>query len=67
MMARMPEFYLCGRPLQSIFELLGTNENDLTYRMDTAVQALDDVINAVQRGRQSRGDELVPTRDLGPW
>ncbi|MBK5332637.1 MAG: PAS domain S-box protein [Ilumatobacteraceae bacterium] len=44
-----------------------SNEDELTHRMDTAVQALDDVINAVQRGRQSRGAELVPTRDLGPW
>ena len=44
-----------------------SNEAELTYRMDTAVQALDDVINAVQRGRQSRGAELVATRDLGPW
>ena len=44
-----------------------SNESDLTYRMDTAVEALDDVINAVQRGRQSRGAELISTRDLGPW
>lgn len=44
-----------------------SNETDLTYRMDTAVQALDDVIHAVQRGRRSRSEELVPTRDLGPW
>ena len=43
------------------------NETELTERMDTAVQALDDVINAVQRGRQSQGPELVATRDLGPW
>ena len=44
-----------------------SNETELKYRMDTAVQALDDVINAVQRGRQSQGPELVATRDLGPW
>ena len=44
-----------------------SNETDLTYRMETAVQAVDDIINAIQRDRQSRGPELVPTRDLGPW
>lgn len=44
-----------------------SNQTDLTDRMDTAVQALDDVINAVQRGRRSRGAELIPTRDLSPW
>jgi hypothetical protein len=44
-----------------------SNETDLTYRMDTAVQALDDVINTVQRGRQSRGPEMVPTTNLDPW
>ena len=44
-----------------------SNESELTYRMDTAVEAVDDIINAIQRDRQSRGPELVPTRDLGPW
>ena len=44
-----------------------SNETDLTYRMDTAVQAVDDIINAIQRDRRSRGPELIPTRDLGPW
>ena len=44
-----------------------SNETDLTYRMDTAVQAVDDIINAIQRDRRSRGAELIPTRDLGPW
>lgn len=44
-----------------------SNEAELTDRMDTAVQALDDVINAVQRSRQSQGPELIGTRDLGPW
>lgn len=44
-----------------------SNEAELTDRMDTAVQALDDVINAVQRSRQSQGPELIATRDLGPW
>ena len=44
-----------------------SNGNDLTYRMDTAVQALDDVINTVQRGRQSRGPEMVPKTNLDPW
>ena len=44
-----------------------SNEMELIARMDTAVQALDDVINAVQRGRQSHGPELIATRDLGPW
>ena len=44
-----------------------SNESELTYRMDTAVQAVDDIINAIQRDRRSRGPELIPTRDLGPW
>jgi uncharacterized coiled-coil protein SlyX len=44
-----------------------SNETDLTFRMDTAVQAVDDIINAIQRDRRSRGAELIPTRDLGPW
>lgn len=44
-----------------------SNGTDLTYRMETAVQAVDDIINAIQRDRQSRGADLVPTRDLGPW
>jgi len=43
------------------------NETDLTYRMDAAVQTVDDIINAIQRDRQHRGAELIPTRDLGPW
>jgi sensor histidine kinase regulating citrate/malate metabolism len=41
------------------------NETELSRRMDAAVQALDDVINTVQRGRQTQG--LTPTRDFGPW
>lgn len=44
-----------------------SNETELRDRMDTAVQALDDVIDAVQRGRQSQGANLVATRDFGPW
>jgi PAS domain-containing protein len=44
-----------------------SNETELTYRMDSAVQAVDDIINAIQRDRQSRGPDLIPTRDLGPW
>lgn len=44
-----------------------SNETELTYRMDTAVEAVDDIINAIQRDRQSRGAELIATRDLGPW
>jgi uncharacterized coiled-coil protein SlyX len=44
-----------------------SNETDLTYRMDTAVEAVDDIINAIQRDRRVRGAELIPTRDLGPW
>ena len=44
-----------------------SNPTELTYRMDTAVQSVDDIINAIQRDRQSRGPELIPTRDLGPW
>lgn len=44
-----------------------TNETDLSQRMDSAVQALDDVISAVQRGRQRPGTELISARDLGPW
>jgi hypothetical protein len=44
-----------------------SNETELTNRMDTAVQAVDDIINGIQRDRQTRGAELIPTRDLGPW
>ena len=44
-----------------------SNEPELRQRLDTAVEALDDVINAVQRGRQTQGPELIATRDLGPW
>ena len=44
-----------------------SNETELTYRMDTAVQAVDDIINAIQRDRRSLGPALIPTRDLGPW
>ncbi|MEY2522646.1 MAG: fold [Ilumatobacteraceae bacterium] len=44
-----------------------SNETDLTFRMDTAVEAVDDIINSIQRDRRSRGAELIPTRDLGPW
>ncbi len=44
-----------------------SNETELTYRMDTAVQAVDDIINAIQRDRRTRSAELIPTRDLGPW
>ena len=43
------------------------NETELTYRMDTAVQAVDDIINGIQRDRRTRGADLIPTRDLGPW
>ena len=44
-----------------------SNEMELTYRMDTAVQAVDDIINGIQRDRRTRGADLIPTRDLGPW
>lgn len=44
-----------------------SNETELTYRMDTAVEAVDDIINAIQRDRRSLGPALIPTRDLGPW
>jgi hypothetical protein len=44
-----------------------SNQTELTSRMDTAVEALDDIINAIQRDRRSRGPELIATRDLGPW
>jgi PAS domain-containing protein len=44
-----------------------SNKTELTYRMDAAVEAVDDIINAIQRDRQSRDAELIATRDLGPW
>jgi PAS domain len=44
-----------------------SNETELKYRMDTAVQAVDDIINGIQRDRRTRGADLIPTRDLGPW
>lgn len=33
----MPEIYLHGKPIESVFELLGKNENDITYAIGWAL------------------------------